>query len=137
MQVILPQTDIETALENFARSILNIRDGMIITIDLKAGRGANGFEATLDISPAGSSAKAEPKAEAPAPVARTPKTTPIIEDKTPVADVQPNAQVDETVTAADTAIAADGQTELGTDPVAEPEPKKGSLFANIKKPVNS
>lgn len=135
MQIILPESDINQALENFARSILVIQAGMKVTIDLKAGRGENGFTATLEITPEGQATPlVQPKVEAPKsePVTRAPKVaTPIIEDKQPV------APVDEVVnTPVDTAIATDGDAQLG-EPAPVDEPKGKSLFAGIKKPVNS
>ena len=61
MQLILTQSDIETALINYVNELVNIKDGMSITVDLKATRGADGATAIIDISPAkAATAKAEP-----------------------------------------------------------------------------
>jgi hypothetical protein len=49
MQVILSQDEILSALELFVRNQIAIKDTQKIIIDLKAGRGENGFSANLDI----------------------------------------------------------------------------------------
>ena len=49
MQVILSQDEIISALEQYVRSQISIKTGQTIVIDLKAGRGENGFSANLDI----------------------------------------------------------------------------------------
>jgi hypothetical protein len=49
MQVILSQDEIISALEQYVRNQISIKDGQTILIDLKAGRGENGFTANLDI----------------------------------------------------------------------------------------
>ena len=56
MQLILVQSDIELALKEHINGLLTIREGMEITIDLKATRGTDGATAIIDISPV----KAEP-----------------------------------------------------------------------------
>lgn len=52
MQLILTQNDIEQALKNYVNDLINIKEGMVITVDLKATRGADGATAIIDISPA-------------------------------------------------------------------------------------
>lgn len=51
MQITLNQDEILEALKNYAFTIINVAPGNDITIDLKAGRGENGYSATLDIVP--------------------------------------------------------------------------------------
>lgn len=51
MQITLNQDEIMEALKNYAFTIINVAPGNDINIDLKAGRGENGYSATLDIVP--------------------------------------------------------------------------------------
>ncbi|AIX12415.1 hypothetical protein CPT_Pollock56 [Escherichia phage Pollock] len=51
MQITLNQDEILEALKNYAFSVINVAPGNDITIDLKAGRGENGYSATLEITP--------------------------------------------------------------------------------------
>lgn len=50
--VTLNHEEIETSIQNYVRSQINVADNQDIVIDLKAGRGENGFSANLDIVPA-------------------------------------------------------------------------------------
>lgn len=94
MQLILTQTDIETALINYVNDLVNIKEGMVITVDLKATRGADGATAIIDISPVkAATAKAEPvKATAAKPAAQTRTVevakTEIVKDTKPVVEAQ-------------------------------------------------
>lgn len=67
MQITLNQTEIETALRRYVNEQVNIREGHEIIIDLKAGRGENGFSATIDIVPADAPKAAEPVAPSTTP----------------------------------------------------------------------
>lgn len=51
MQIMLNQDEIEDAIRNHVLSQLAIREDQEISIDLRAGRGENGFTATLDVRP--------------------------------------------------------------------------------------
>ncbi|QEA03331.1 hypothetical protein HYP97_gp58 [Klebsiella phage KpCHEMY26] len=51
MQITLNQDEILEALKDYAFRVINVAPGNDITIDLKAGRGENGYSATLDIVP--------------------------------------------------------------------------------------
>jgi hypothetical protein len=51
MQIILVQAEIETAITDYIRSQINIKDNVEIHIDFQATRGADGYRATVDISP--------------------------------------------------------------------------------------
>ena len=59
MQITLNHDEILEALDAYVRTQIAIAPGQQVAIDLKAGRGENGFSATLDIVPA----KAAPVAE--------------------------------------------------------------------------
>lgn len=52
MQITLNQDEIIDAVKAYVRSQINIASNQDIVIDLRAGRGENGFTATLDIVPA-------------------------------------------------------------------------------------
>lgn len=51
MQITLNHEEIVAALEAHARKLINIAPGNTLQIELKAGRGENGYSATLDIVP--------------------------------------------------------------------------------------
>lgn len=51
MQITLNHEEIVAALEAHARKLINIASGNTLQIELKAGRGENGYSATLDIVP--------------------------------------------------------------------------------------
>lgn len=51
MQITLNQDEIEQSVRNHVLSQLAIREDQEISIDLRAGRGENGFTATLDVRP--------------------------------------------------------------------------------------
>ena len=51
MQIIIVQSEIETAIRDYVMSVVDIKEGMRIDIDLTATRGADGFKASIDIVP--------------------------------------------------------------------------------------
>lgn len=51
MQITLSQDEIEHAIIGYVRRQITIAEDQKIEVDLKAGRGENGFTATLDIRP--------------------------------------------------------------------------------------
>lgn len=59
MQLILPQSELEQAIKNYVNDLMNVKDGTELHIDLKAGRGVDGFTATVDIIKAGSNVPAK------------------------------------------------------------------------------
>jgi len=61
MQITLNERELLSAIEDYVRSRINIAPSQRLEIDLKAGRGDNGFSAILDIS---RSADPELKSEA-------------------------------------------------------------------------
>jgi len=74
MQITLNHDEIVSALQTYVRSQITVAEDQDIVIDLKAGRGDNGFSATLDIVPAGMSRSTAPE---PKPVTQTkPVATP-------------------------------------------------------------
>lgn len=66
MQITLIQSEIEQALTNYINDIMTVKDGMTISITLRATRGEEGTTAVIDILPIGQTPTPAP---APAPVA--------------------------------------------------------------------
>ena len=61
MQITLNQDEIMEALKDYAFRVINVAPGNDITIDLKAGRGENGYSATLEITPQRLTSTHDPK----------------------------------------------------------------------------
>jgi len=53
MQLILPQSELEQAIKNYVNELINVKDGAELCIELRAGRGVDGFTATVDIIKSG------------------------------------------------------------------------------------
>ena len=66
IQITLNQDEIFSALDAYVRSQISVKDGMEISIDMKAGRGENGYSATIDIVPEGTAKAAPATTAAPA-----------------------------------------------------------------------
>lgn len=82
MQITLNQDEIEEALVTYVRGQINLNDDQEIGIDFKAGRGDNGYTATLDIRPR----KVDKAAIKPKAVTKTNISTVIVEDEAPEAE---------------------------------------------------
>jgi len=61
MQIQLVQNEIEQALRRYVADLINIKEGTQINIDLSAGRGADGFKATIDLVLATAGASVAPQ----------------------------------------------------------------------------
>lgn len=121
MQITLNQEEIELALDNFVRSRIQVSDGQDIVFDLKAGRGDNGFTATLDIVPSATT-KSKPVALRSKPRAvETPKVEePEAPEAEPMTAEEPETEV------------VDESTEETVEEA--PAPKSGgSLFSKTAK----
>lgn len=57
MKLTLDQNEIEQAIIAYARNCITLAEGTSISVDMTAGRGPNGFSATLDITPGVAKAK--------------------------------------------------------------------------------
>ncbi|AWN06214.1 hypothetical protein [Erwinia phage phiEaP8] len=101
MQIQLVQTEIEAALRAYVNNLINIKEGTQINIDLSAGRGADGFKATIDLVLATAGANVAPSTPAnPAAVQEDKqKPEPKEEKKAAKADVQKAAQTQSTADA--------------------------------------
>ena len=155
MQITLNQTEIETALRRYVNDQVNIREGHDITIDLKAGRGPEGFTATIDIVAPGATKAAEPTVASkptptPKPRAERAVTQPADTQGQPMPDAPETAQEAAEEAAPETATDAQTEAQMAQDdtavavsddqeaaPATEGEGKKPqSLFANLGKPRN-
>lgn len=62
MKIQIVQIEIEEAVRDFIRKQINVKEGMEITMDFSATRGADGLTAAIDISPAGTAGMADANA---------------------------------------------------------------------------
>lgn len=137
MQLILPQSELEQAIKNYVNDLMNVKDGTELSIDLKAGRGLDGFTATVDIIKSGMAIPAKtvvPAAVIPAPV---PVAAPVKVTPRPVAKEEPVA---EEKPAEDTSVANKSeQQEAASEakeeaPAEAPSTVRRPLFGSLKKP---
>lgn len=124
MQIIIDQQDIEQAIKNFIGTQVTIREGQEVTIDLKAGRGDNGYSATIEIG--------APVNKAPTgPVNRTPVASPA-KQKVVVAETKPEPVEPSPVSEPATG-SAEGQTaQEEAIPAEDATPKTPSIFGGLK-----
>lgn len=136
MQITLNQEEILEALETYVRGQIAIADNQKIDIDLKAGRGDNGYSATLDIRNAAPAPKSNATRSVSAPdEEKEPGATalgaPAVEEE--AAAAIPNAPADdsEEAPAAETETpAAETQEEQRADELTD---KPVSIFSFAKK----
>jgi hypothetical protein len=132
MQITIVQTEIEDAIRKHILSQVAVREGNRIDIDLRATRGAEGFQAIINIVPEDSAVQdrsasvtsteaSESTAAAAAQPARATRTR--------AAAAEPVAEP-ETVT-------AEGTGNADTEEATAATGKASSLFGNLKKPENT
>lgn len=128
MQITLNQDEIFSALDAYVRSQISVKDGMEISIDMKAGRGENGYSATIDIVPEGTAkaaaatapiSKGNPFAKPATAASTTPVETPA--EETPVEEA--SALVEEATQE------PEAPAEEGAEPATKPA---GSIFSKAK-----
>jgi hypothetical protein len=151
MQIIIVQSEIETAIRNHINSLLNVKDGNRIEIQLSATRGEDGFKATIDIvSDDAPGAPAAAANQAPVAVTRHETALTASHASVKVASPQPaSTPVPESTggAAAEAGPATSASAEpSSTEPAAAvataEQPAEAaaapsrSLFAGLKKPVN-
>lgn len=143
MKITIVQTEIEEAIRDFMRKQIAVQEGMVITMDLRATRGDEGFIANIDISPATSTEQVLVR-ETPAPAQTDPAvvkprvTKPaavVTKAAEPVeAEVEAQTPTDEPAPVAAQTIAdpePDGIEEVeGAAPLAA----KPSIFAGLRRP---
>lgn len=137
MQLILPQSELEQAIKNYVNDLMNVKDGTELSIDLKAGRGLDGFTATVDIIKAGMATPAKtvvPAAvtSAPVPVAALVKVTPrSVAKEEPVAE----EKITEDTSVANKSEQQEAASEAKEEAPAEiPTTVRRPLFGSLKKP---
>jgi len=137
MQLILPQSELEQAIKNYVNDLMNVKDGTELSIDLKAGRGLDGFTATVDIIKAGTAMPAKTVVPAAVISAPVPVAAPVKVTLRPVAKEEPVA---EEKPAEDTSVANKSeQQEAASEakeeaPAEAPSTVRRPLFGSLKKP---
>ncbi|QEG09289.1 hypothetical protein HYP93_gp68 [Stenotrophomonas phage Pokken] len=130
LEITIDQNEIETAIKNHVGSLLTVKEGQNVNISLKAGRGENGFSATIEIGSTPSTqpttTQSQPETAGPVvtgPFKRTAKATPAPAQEAPQATAQAEpvaGEPDPVATAGD---------DAGLDTPTE-APKAG-LFAHL------
>ena len=142
MQLVLPQSELEQAIKNYVNDLMNIKEGAELHIDLKAGRGVDGFTATIDIIKAGSIVPAKTVVPAVMPAAAAvlkvtaravvqeeiiPKAEPVKEQEVIPVEVTVEAKSEQPE------AATQGQAEEAAPAEATTSVRR-PLFGNLKKP---
>lgn len=111
--ITIDQEEIETAIKNHVRSKVAIAEGQDVTIEMKAGRGDNGFSATIEIGTS----------------LQTNTAKPVKATVTPAQTQVASASEDKAAPAAETTKQADAeQAPVVAEEVAEPVTGKNKLF---------
>lgn len=110
--ITIDQEEIETAIKNHVRSKVSIAEGQDVAIEMKAGRGDNGFSATIEIG-----ATLQTNTAKPAKATVTPAQTQVA-----------SASEDKAATVAETEKQADLEPTSVAEEVAEPATSKNKLF---------
>lgn len=141
LEITIDQNEIETAIRNHIGTLITVAEGQNISIALKAGRGENGYSATIEIGgQAASQVEGLPKqAAAPsvsgpfkrgAKPAQTDTSAPVGDAPIPEQDL-----TQKEVAVADTGAQTEAQP-VDVPPAEEPvteTPKKGGLFQHLPK----
>ena len=135
MQITIVQTEIEEAIKAHILSQISVKDNTRIDIDLKATRGAEGFQAVIDIVSADAPSQARTQA---APVRE--QAAPQVSSKPLGLETQiRDAQGSETTQAQNEAdsVQEDAEGPVENGGTAGNSSSRGSLFAGLNKPVNT
>lgn len=138
MQITLNQDEIETAIKDYVGNQIVIAEDMEISVDMKAGRGDNGYTATLDIRPAKTAKKktvyrSTPQATEPA---EEPKIARGATGKAANEVEEPKASEEIAVTKEESLEAMGGDAEV-TSTQEENEPTTDEAVAEEPKPVET
>ncbi|QYW01832.1 hypothetical protein PP761_gp63 [Stenotrophomonas phage Paxi] len=134
LEITIDQNEIETAIRNHIGTLLTVKEGQQVNISLKAGRGENGFSATIEIGAAASTRQSSEPAqpETPAPVVTGPFKRKAAASAAPAQEAQQTtAQAEPEATPAgepDPVATAGDDAGLDTQPEATP---KAGLFAHL------
>lgn len=119
MQITLTQAEIEQAISNFVTEQVNIREGHTLDIELKAGRGPEGYTATIDIvAPTDTAVPRRPAVK----TETVAKTAPEQEDVAAPSEPEPETPAEE------------GAQEESSE---ESNVEVKSLFKNLNRPRNN
>lgn len=136
MQIIITQSEIESAIRTYIMEQVSVKPGMTITIDLKATRGAEGATAIIDIV---AIAGATNPFKAIVPIEEPKKKEAAAELVMPGGGLAHNP-VKAVVEAVPEALIPENEVvePAVQEPVVETPvvPARTSLFSNLKKPVN-
>jgi len=163
MQIIIVQSEIELAIQNYIKSQINLREGQNISVDLTATRGEAGFKAVIDIT--SNTVTTHPVADiqivplkqqgivkhidTPVELLNQPKTATEMRQALEAqyaaeeqAKVVTETKVEDTTTVEATATEATAEqaataeaVEAIPEPIAETAKIRG-IFGNLRKPVN-
>lgn len=147
MQITLNQDEIELAITNYVRGQITIADNTQISVELRAGRGENGFTASLDIRsivngvPAAKPVTRTAEAPTDEPVAASVTTLPPATRKkaepaqpAPLAPVAATGlftpkKVEEPAASIEDGAVPDVPEVADAEPVAEPAAAGGGIFS--------
>lgn len=146
MQIILVQAEVEQAIKDYIANRVTLAKGTEIAIDLKAGRGPEGFTASIDIVPADAKSATTAAAPVKRAVVKAQETTMTASETVTATqasdegtnDSQETDSPQETVSSESTdgANAESGTAETASDDAEAATAPARSLFAGLKKPVN-
>lgn len=137
LEITIDQTEIETAIKNHIGTLLTINEGQEVAIDLKAGRGENGFSASVKIGTV--TAGVAPSTEqAEKPVVTGPFKRAVKAQAAPTETAQTTAQAASKDDTADDTTTDAGEQQADAQPAeqageAEATPKAGGLFGHLGK----
>lgn len=144
LEITIDQNEIETAIRNHVGNMLTIRDGQNVSISLKAGRGENGFSATIEIGGSAQTDKQPEQQTAAAPTVTGPFKRGLKAAQTqaePEASQKPvettpiktatDAQTTGSEEQADPVATAGDDAGLDEAPTTDAPQKKGGLFAHL------
>lgn len=137
MQITIVQSEIEDAITSYIKSQITVNDDQEISMDLRAGRGAEGYTATINISP-----KKAGKVVRAAPALRTVQQEVAHEEVAKETEAEVEQEVDEDQTVqepVEPAPVAKKGVEIEVDEEGNPVKPAGSpksLFGGLTKPTN-
>lgn len=127
MRIQIVQTEMEQAIKDFVLGQLNVNEGMDITVELRAGRGEDGFTADINIVPSQTKKQGTVKRS----------TTPAEKPKVEVTR-EPEESSQEAPVTEETNITEPVEEDTQVEEVVEDKPRPaGSLFSGLKRPSNS
>ncbi|MCF8861661.1 hypothetical protein Ab1vBOLIVR2_gp81 [Agrobacterium phage OLIVR2] len=142
MRITIVQAEIEQAIKAFVLSQLSVAPGQTLTVEFKNTRGEDGATADINITndaQTGAVIPATPIKRA-TPVLTTKPTQSVKEEQQSVSEeVRVETPVQEENASEEAPVAEEQQVEVPApeSPVEDAPKSTGSLFASLKRPVNS